>query len=102
MVVAGGKRVEGVLVAFLVAPVEDVAFEAELGERAQFEIGHDRGYPPVGEGKDDQRAFVLVKVLIEQAAEIGARHQGDGIEPMAVERNGKRCKTCRQHRGLPN
>ena len=43
-----------------------------------------------------------MEFLFQKAAEIGARHQRDGIEPVALESPAKRRKTCRQHQSLPD
>ena len=73
------KRREGIGIAGLVTPVEDLALEIHQRERAEFEVRHDSGRCAVLRNHDHERALVRHEGLVEEAGEIGSRNQHHGV-----------------------
>ena len=76
---------EGPHVTRLVTPREYLAGEADGREGTHFQMRHDGSGFAQPWHEHRQRALHLVEVLAEYAAEIGARHQHNGIKPRARE-----------------
>ena len=86
------RRHEGAHVALLVTPRKHLSGEADRRERAHLEMRHDRHRLTLLRHDHRQRTLHLVEVLAEDAAEIGAWHHNQCIEPGAREDILQRCE----------
>ena len=74
------QRGEGIVIARLVAPIENGPVETDQLPTAQFKVRHQGGGGAAGGDHQNEGAFVAHEGMVDGAGEIRAGHQRHGID----------------------